>query len=214
VVESWKGQIDKKSNLNVVMLADRVSNLNAVTLAGIAEKELSKNITKYGEFLQLPKGQSDIILTYMDKYFTHKLYDNDLTDLIPLVLCNALRLKINIIEERNFGNVIQTTIDPYRDATHAAKHTIFIHLKNQHYSALVPRDCPPRLHRTIGRPNHSNLCTNQFTALSDAPDTCIYTEEVSDSSLGSQNITPSCTMPAKKSYIKRNASRENGNKQM
>ena len=203
IIESWKGQIDDRSDLEIGSLINE------------ADSELSQNMHHYIAFLALNKGTDDIIMTYKENYFTHKLYNHDLGDLMPTVLSNALGLVINIIEELNFGNVRKITIKPEQRMTRKkAGNAIFIHLKDSHYSALVPLKCFSKSHRLNGGPNHSKISTNKFSALYDAPGTCIYTEDESDRGPRSQNISPSSRMDAYKCATNGNNIHEYSSKPM
>lgn len=203
VIGSWKGQIDYRSNLHIGALIIK------------AEKELHVNMHNYIAYLALNKDDEDIIMTYKEKYFTHKIYDHDLGDLIPTILSNALNLEINIIEDFNIGNARKTSIKPeQRVNRNEARHAIFIHLKNEHYSALVPRKQLFKTHQINGGPDNLNFRTNKFIALYDAPDTCIYTEDASDHSPRSQTTTASNMKAEDRSAINRNIIHENSSRSM
>ena len=179
------------------------------------ERELHEYMHNYIAFLALDKENEDIIMTHMENYFTHKLYNHDLGDLMPTVLSNALGLKINIIEELNSGNVRETYIKPEKRTNHnETGHVIFIHLKDSHYSALVPLKYLSKWHRMDGVPNLTKFCSNKFAVLHDAPDTCIYTESAFDSGLETQNIPLGRRMVEDKCATIRNNIHENSNRSM
>jgi hypothetical protein len=170
VIESYREQIFHESDLHIEELINK------------AKQEINQNMRYYLDFMALNDEGSDLILSYMEKYFTHKKYDHPLGDLMPTVLSNALGLQIIVIREVNADNV--EPLLAIRPENHEHQNDIskeiYIHLKGEHYSALVPLLNTPKSHQNNKRPNQSNLSNNRFTPLYDAPDTCINAEDESD----------------------------------
>ena len=73
-------------------------------------------------------------------YFTNKIYNNDFGDILPLVACNALDLRI-IIMSSQMQRLCDCTIVK-RNLILSAKNehfpNIVMHLRNEHYSSAKP----------------------------------------------------------------------------
>lgn len=63
VIESWKGHIDYRSNFHIDMLINR------------ADGELRKTMHNYIAFSDLNEDDDDIIMTYVENHFSHKIYN-------------------------------------------------------------------------------------------------------------------------------------------
>ena len=76
-------------------------------------------------------------LQYKDQmysYLYNKVFDTTFVDLVPLMVCNSLRISLCIFNERNDGHL--DFIDVVPSSGHPPRHTIYVHRQRKHYSAL------------------------------------------------------------------------------
>jgi hypothetical protein len=150
-----------------------------------------KNKDYYMSFIQ-ENGYDDAFLIYMEQYFNNKKYNQPLGDLVPTMLSNALGLQIEIVQEDSSAKTTICSIKPNLNNNQTGI-KVYIHLKNRHYSALEPASYFSKPPQTNTTPHDRKFCSNKFTALYDAPDTCIYAEESHDIALNSQDLITSST---------------------
>ena len=172
-----------------------------VSLLSAAWIEADRNKDYYSGFIKR-NGCDGAYLRYMVEYFYNRNYNQPLGDLVPTMLSNALGLQIDIVQEDGFDNTTIRSIEPHLNNNKLGI-KVFIHLKDHHYSALVPMQKflkSPNINRT---PNDLNFCSNKFAALNDAPDTCIYAEDAPGSVPNSQECITSSPLVVHRSNTNR-----------
>jgi hypothetical protein len=93
------------------------------------------------------------------KYFIKKDYNNYFADLVPLIICDALQIRLVIIDSTHRKNIISTTVIPNEPNTGTKLSTLHIHRENEHYSGLQLTSSPPRTNTIIP----SGICNVKST---------------------------------------------------
>ena len=94
---------------------------------------LSKNI--YSEFTT----NVDALTKDMNDYLDRKVYTNYFADIAPMILATATNTFLNIIDiDKMARRVHLTKIKPERDQNKQLQSEIYLHKKNNHYSATLP----------------------------------------------------------------------------
>ena len=76
-------------------------------------------------------------LQYKDQmyaYMYNKVFDTTFVDLVPLMLCNSLRIGLCIFNEHNDGRM--DFVDVVPSSGYPPRHIIYIHRQRKHYSAV------------------------------------------------------------------------------
>lgn len=145
-------------------------------------EESFKYINNYQDFTDFP-NEDDKFLSEMEQYFYKKVYDSRFGDLVPAILCNALKIRINILDESNTGSINEIVMNPSNlKDDEAPKCSIFVTRRNEHYTGLAPMQ--PRETRSeqnvhINRNEYieTNVkCSNRYSSLINEPNTAIFDE--------------------------------------
>ena len=110
--------------------------LNKEDLINIIEKELQDHSELYLGFYTKSREE---FFSELSNYIKHKRYNSDICDIIPIVIANALKLKLKILNEKRHDSFETTIVEPF-----SASHTgvLFIHRKGDHYNGVVYRIYP------------------------------------------------------------------------
>ena len=94
--------------------------------------ETTSNIDYYVSFLV--QGTRATLLSQMKMYLYEKTYDTPYGDMIPLVLCNALRLNLIILSQSASGYDIRKVITVSSDYSDMC---VFVHKYEDHYDGIT-----------------------------------------------------------------------------
>ena len=147
-----------------------------------AMEESFKYINNYQDFTDFP-NKDDKFLIEIEQYFHKKVYNSPFGDLVPAILCNALKIRINILDESNTGSINEIVVNPSNlKDDEAPKCSIFVTLRNEHYTGLAPMQ--PRETRSeqnvhVYRNEYieTNVaCSNRYSPLMNESNTAIFDE--------------------------------------
>lgn len=97
----------------------------------------------------------------MYAYLYNKVFDTKFVDLLPLIICNSLRISLSITNEYDDGHV--DFIDVVPSCNQSIRHTIYVHRKLNHYSALEIISCrgPPSVPTTSVTNEWTDACSGR-----------------------------------------------------
>ena len=107
--------------------------LNKEDLINIIEKELQDHSDLYLGFYTKSREE---FFRELSNYIKHKIYNSDNCDIIPIVIANALKLKLNILNEKRHDSFETTIVEPFSASNTGV---LFIHRKGDHYNGVVYR---------------------------------------------------------------------------
>ena len=116
---------------------------NVKTLLCLLRKECTDHPGRYMPFIVNTGRSYDVFYTGMNNYIDFRLNESFFGDLIPLIMCNSLNVKINVLARGNnefelfYVKPVHINQDPPQ--------TVLVVKSDDHYDALVPQS-------TIGSP--------------------------------------------------------------
>ena len=76
----------------------------------------------------------------MNDYMDRKVYTNYFADIAPMILATTINTVLNIIDvDKTARRVYLTKIKPELDQNQQIQSEIYLHRKNNHYSAMAPK---------------------------------------------------------------------------
>ena len=137
--------------------------LNKEDLINIIEKELQDHSELYLGFYT---KSSEEFFSELSNYIKHKRYNSDICDIIPIVIANALKLKLKILNEKRHDSFETTIVEPF-----SAFHTgvLFIHRKGDHYNGVVYRIYPRTVQSALHPPSARRVSCSTGTTLAPRP---------------------------------------------
>ena len=133
--------------------------LNKEDLINIIEKELQDHSELYLGFYTKSREE---FFSELSNYIKHKRYNSDICDIIPIVIANALKLKLKILNEKRHDSFETTIVEPF-----SASHTgvLFIHRKGDHYNGVVYRIYPRTVQSALHPPSARRVSCSAGTTL-------------------------------------------------
>ena len=137
--------------------------LNKEDLINIIEKELQDHSELYLGFYTKSREE---FFSELSNYIKHKRYNSDICDIIPIVIANALKLKLKILNEKRHDSFETTIVEPF-----SASHTgvLFIHRKGDHYNGVVYRIYPRTVQSALHPPSARRVSCSAGTTLAPRP---------------------------------------------
>ena len=137
--------------------------LNKEDLINIIEKELQDHSELYLGFYTKSREE---FFSELSNYIKHKRYNSDICDIIPIVIANALKLKLKILNEKRHDSFETTIVEPF-----SASHTgvLFIHRKGDHYNGVVYRIYPRTVQSALHPPSARRVSCSTGTTLAPRP---------------------------------------------
>ena len=137
--------------------------LNKEDLINIIEKELQDHSELYLGFYTKSREE---FFSELSNYIKHKRYNSDICDIIPIVIANALKLKLKILNEKRHDSFETTIVEPF-----SASHTgvLFIHRKCDHYNGVVYRIYPRTVQSALHPPSAHRVSCSTGTTLAPRP---------------------------------------------
>ena len=137
--------------------------LNKEDLINIIEKEHSEL------YLGFYTKSREEFFSELSNYIKHKRYNSDICDIIPIVIANALKLKLKLLNEKRHDTFETTIVEPF-----SASHTgvLFIHRKGDHYIGVVYRIYPRTVQSALHSPSARRVSCSTGTTLAPRP-TCV-----------------------------------------
>ena len=137
--------------------------LNKEDLINIIEKELQDHSELYLGFYTKSREE---FFSELTNYIKHKRYNSDICDIIPIVIANALKLKLKILNEKRHDSFETTIVEPF-----SASHTgvLFIHRKGDHYNGVVYRIYPRTVQSALHPPSARRVSCSTGTTLAPRP---------------------------------------------
>ena len=121
--------------------------LNKEDLINIIEKELLDHSELYLGFYTKSREE---FFSELSNYIKHKRYNSDICDIIPIVIANALKLKLNILNEKRHASFETTIVEPFSASNTGV---LFIHRKGDHYNGVVYRIYPQNVQSALHPPS-------------------------------------------------------------
>ena len=121
--------------------------LNKEDLINIIEKELLDHSELYLGFYTKSREE---FFSELSNYIKHKRYNSDICDIIPIVIANALKLKLNILNEKRHDSFETTIVEPFSASNTGV---LFIHRKGDHYNGVVYRVYPQTVQSALHPPS-------------------------------------------------------------
>jgi hypothetical protein len=100
--------------------------------------ETTDFVDRYNLFCQYPDNTHYGLFRSLNKYIIQKCYNQQFGDLAPVIAANALGVTLKILNESNGGDIRCVDVSP-GGVAHSKVSTITIHRKQDHYSAVKPR---------------------------------------------------------------------------
>ncbi len=94
--------------------------------------ETVTNTDQYLHFLQTQNRAS--LFTSLRSYLINTHYDQSLGDIVPSVICNALKVNLNIYNESQDHNCETINVSPWN----VTPISIDIHRRSDHYNGILP----------------------------------------------------------------------------
>ena len=137
--------------------------LNKEDLINIIEKELQDHSELYLGFYTKSREE---FFSELSNYIKHKRHNSDICDIIPIVIANALKLKLKILNEKRHDSFETTIVEPF-----SASHTgvLFIHRKGDHYNGVVYRIYPRTIQSALHPPSARRVSCSAGTTLAPRP---------------------------------------------
>ena len=137
--------------------------LNKEDLINIIDKELQDHSELYLGFYTKSREE---FFSELSNYIKHKRYNSDICDIIPIVIANALKLKLKILNEKRHDSFETTIVEPF-----SASHTgvLFIHRKGDHYNGVVYRIYPRTVQSALHPPSARRVSCSAGTTLAPRP---------------------------------------------
>ena len=121
--------------------------INKDDLIYIIEKELLDHSELYLGFYTKSREE---FFSELSNYIKHKIYNSDICDIIPIVIANALKLKLNILNEKRHDSFETTIVEPFSASNTGV---LFIHRKGDHYNEVVYRIYPQTVQSALHPPS-------------------------------------------------------------
>ena len=121
--------------------------LNKEDLINIIEKELLDHSELYLGFYTKSREE---FFSELSNYIKHKIYNSDICDIIPIVISNALKLKLNILNEKRHDSFETTIVEQF---TASNIGVLFIHRKGDHYNGVMYRIYPQTVQSALHPPS-------------------------------------------------------------